>query len=402
VTDQATTTTTATTTKEATMGIGFDLARGAVRAVEQGGRHAQMRQQCADRAAVLGRQLHAQVAVREPDAIIARPRKFPPIDGARLMTLVKMYLCEYVSFPDDASANLAAAWVLHAVARQRDDTGIGPLIWRASPRLLVTSKTRGSGKSTLLDLILILTQSRRGKIPNITPAKFAKVVGKYFETVCLDEAKTILGSGSKSLELQGVLLAGYTPRASYEVSNVSLPLFSAVAWAGKDELITETSGSQIGDLLDRSLTLRLRPPARPMPEIDEQAEDDGETLAALLVAWTDSRRGELIQAARDLAVEDRERALDGANLRAIQISRPLRACGRVAGGGWEDVITDSLEQLTEGAASAQLADAMADMERRAAAWQSAAGASAAGDDEDLDDAPGRIVEQPYDESEDED
>ena len=345
----------------------------------------------------------AEVAVRAPGVIqpttVTRTRPASePIDGALLWLLVRKYLQHYIGFRSEAQATLVTGWLFHAMARDRDDHGMGPLIWRASPRLMVTSADRGSGKSSLLDLIVILTQSRRGKIPKITPARYAQVVGKYHETVALDEAKTIFGAGAKSLELQGILLAGYTRRASYEISGTSYSLFGAVAYAAKDELITDTKGSQIGDLLDRSLTIRLDQPYRPKREIAERAEDDGELLARALVAWTDSVRAELKQAARDISDEDFEAAEAAADRgekmapgkhRAIQISRPLRACARIVGPGAEADMIAALDEITSGAAGTQTADLMAQLRERSAGWG-----------EDVpDDATGRIVTTPGDDDE---
>ena len=108
-----------------------------------------------------------------------------------------------------------------------------------------------------------------------------------------------------------------------------------MAYAGKDELITDTSGA-LGDLLDRTITIRMRQPSMPLPEVDDQAEDEGDMLAEALVKWTDSVRGELRQAAKDIAAEDRENAVEGVNLRSAQIWRPLKAIGRVADGRGED------------------------------------------------------------------
>src|ERR1017187_10443604 len=87
------------------------------------------------------------------------------IDGGVVLGLMRRYLGHYVSFPSEAATAAAVAWIGHAVARDRDDKGIGQLIWRARPRLLVTSQNRGSGQSTLLDLIAILTGARDGKSP---------------------------------------------------------------------------------------------------------------------------------------------------------------------------------------------------------------------------------------------
>jgi hypothetical protein len=322
-------------------------------------------------------------------------RRAEPIDGAELLNFVRGYLARYVAWPSEAALNMTTVWIAHAVARDRDDTGIGPLIWRASPRLLATSKVRGSGKSTLLDLIVILTRSR-GKVPKLTPAKIAEIIGRHYETVVLDEAKTIFGTGSKNLELQGILLAGYTPRSRYEVAGKSLSLFGAVAYAGKDELITEAKGEQIGDLLDRSIIIRMRKPARMMPEAGEQAEDEGDLIAGALVAWTNAVRAELKQAARDIADEEYKASMasdeDGGNMRTPQIWRPLKAVARAAGGHWAEDIDASAEELMEGAAGVEAEDVMAEL-RKLASLRDA-------DPGDLDDEPGVIVTGPGDDEDD--
>ena len=91
-------------------------------------------------------------------------------------------------------------------------------------------------------------------------------------------------------------------------------------------------------------------------------------------------RGELRQAARDIADEDREAAGEGTNLRSAQIWRPLKAIARIAGGDWPEDIDNAEHELTQGAASAETADLMAELERQAQAWGVAA-----------DDEPGVIV-----------
>ena len=311
-------------------------------------RAARMEAQTAPQPAVGAYGSPAQVAVREPSAVISpqRSARRPVIDGSMVLDYTRLYLSRYVAFPSAAALDLTTAWIVHASARDRDDTGIGPLIWRASPRLLVTSKERGSGKSTVLDLITILTRSRNGRMPKVTPRAIACVLGRRHETAILDEAKLILGAGNRSQELQGILLAGYTPRSNYVASKGGkddpIPLFGPVAYAGKDELITDTGG-MLGDLLDRSVIVRMRTSPRHMPEVDEDAEDDGDLLAGALAAWTSEVKGELREAAKALGAADREAGAvtDGTALRAAQICRPLRAVGMVAGGGWAERIDEA-------------------------------------------------------------
>jgi hypothetical protein len=393
------------------------MAERHARNMAEGKRLAAERRASSERGMAMARRMPGTVAVLDGQVVQRRTcgQAPKPIDGALVLGLVRRYLAHYVNFPSESALNTAVAWIAHAVARDRDDKGLGQLIWRASPRLLVTSRNRGSGKSTLLDLIVILTGSRDGKIPKITPRAIAETTGQLFETVVLDEAKTLFGSGAKNLELQGILLAGYTPRTSYRVKGKSIPLFGAVAYAGKDELITSTEGGQIGDLLDRSIKLRFRASATVTHEVDELAEDDGELLASALVAWTDSVRAELRQAARDLATEDREASeatvaagRDAGNLRSFQIWRPLRAIARVADGpdedgaygprkdgtigAWEESVNAAAAELNAGAAAIEAQEALDELQRRAEAW----GASGADEDE-----PGEIVTEDDDYSDDE-
>ena len=331
--------------------------------------------------------------------VMQRQRQQPAgqqIDGAAVLNFTRRYLGHYVSFPSEAALTAAVAWIGHAVARDRDDKGVGQLIWRASPRLLVTSRKRGSGKSTLLDAIVNLTQARDGKMPKITPRAIAETVGQHYDVAVLDEAESIFGQGAKNVELQGCLLAGYTKRTNYRVCGKSIPLFGAVAYAGKDKLITDTKGEQIGDLLDRSMILRFKAPDQAPPEMDEIAEDDADLLASALVAWTDSCRDQLRQAARDIAAEDRDTERAG-DLRSMQIWRPLRAICRVADGltaeelaegkrgPWETAIDEASWELTAGAAGVEAQETLDELGRRAQAW----GAQ---------DEPGEIVTEPgYDE-----
>lgn len=345
---------------------------GALHAARTIGRMAEHHQRPA-RAAGTVAVLDGQVVARQ------RQQQGQPVDGAAVLNFTRRYLSHYIAWPSEAALTAAVAWIGHAVARERDDKGVGQLIWRASPRLLVTSRKRGSGKSTLLDAIVNLTQARDGKMPKITPRAIAETVGQHYDVAVLDEAETIFGQGAKNVELQGCLLAGYTKRTNYRVCGKSIPLFGAVAYAGKDKLITDTKGEQIGDLLDRSIILRFKAPDQAPPEMDEIAEEDADLLASALVAWTDSCRDQLRQAARDIATEDRDTERAG-DLRSMQIWRPLRAICRVADGltaeelaegkrgPWETAIDEASWELTAGAAGVEAQDTLDELTRRAQAW----------------------------------
>lgn len=305
------------------------------------------------------------VAVRDADLAEIVPDDEPEpgqdIDGAELLAHIAGYLGEYVTFPTDAAQVVTTLWVAHAAARDRDDTGLGPLIWRTSPRLLVTAKENKSGKSTLLDLITMLLRIP-GRNSKITARDIAHKLGRKHQAVVLDEAKLLFGAGKASQDLQGVLLNGYTRRAFWSYSrgekSVDIPCYGPVAYAGKTELVTDTSG-QLGDLFDRSITVLLRRPPRPPREVDEMAEDDGEALGEQLEQWTSTRKADLIATARAMAQADyiagqsaAARSSDKADYRSPQIWRPLKACAAVAGGPWPHLFEQARSELLAGVLAA--------------------------------------------------
>jgi len=317
-----------------------------------------------------------------PGAGRAERKRAEPVDGALLWALTRRYLTHYVSFRKPSDADLVTAWIFHACGRKRNDTGMGPLIWNATPRLLIISRKRGSGKSTLLTLISMLTGSISGKSARITPAALAQSIAQAHETVCIDEGRVVFGAGSAHLDLQALLIDGYTPKSTYRVSKTRLSVFGPVAIATKEALITEATKavdgdeSSLGDLLDRCLKVLLTEPDFPLREVGEQAEADAALLCRALVAWTNARCDDLRQAAADIAEEDYQAAVERAErgerkkqgLRAAQIARPLRAAGRVIGPGAEADIAAALEGADEAA------EIMAEL--RARPWAGGDGTSA--------------------------
>lgn len=283
------------------------------------------------------------VAVRDNRAVARAEERAREIITESLRYAERVFT-RHVAFPTPTALDTVLLWLLHANARDRDDTGTGPLIWRASPRLLVTSKERGSGKSTVLDLGAILAGSRAGRLSRVTAPGFAKLMSKYQEAAFLDEAKMIFGTGQKSLDLQGMLLTGYTARAHSMTAHAggSLEkLFGPVALGGKDNLIT-TASDGIQDLLDRCIIIRMRRASRHYPDIDEVAEQAAELAYQGMATWATMMRGQLLEASARL---NREAAESGALsagdvesgiLRATQLWRPLIACADVVGGDWPD------------------------------------------------------------------
>jgi hypothetical protein len=302
-------------------------------------------------AAAYGRSQGA-VALRSAGAATCGNARAAEI-GAETMKYAHRVLTRHVAWPSQSALDTVLLWCFHANARDRDENGTGPLIWRASPRLLLTSSVRGSGKSTGLDLIAMLTGSRFGRLPRVTAPGFAKLMAKFQEPAILDEAKMIFGSGQKSLDLQGMLLAGYTPRThslNARDGGTAEKLFGPVAYAGKDNLIT-TAGDGICDLLDRSLVIRMTRAPRHYPDVDEVAERASELACQGMGTWASMMRAPLMAACKQLEAESMRADLDddeidGGALRAAQIWRPLLAIADCLGDDWPERARTACEQLS--------------------------------------------------------
>jgi hypothetical protein len=313
------------------------------------------------------RSASASVAVMAPSAVIPAaaagiaPRR-AEVDGARLLEQCGLFLLDYASFPSPAAAVACTLWAGHAVARDASRD----LIWRASPRLLLTSAEPGSGKSTVLDLLAILCRSRAGRLGTVTAPGLVQLLGQLREPAFPDEVQSTFGNGRRAEEVRRIINAGYTRRAAALTgrgAKASLTnVFGPVAMAGLDSLITDTNG-RLTDTLARCIIIRMERPARRMPELDERGEDRGDAIAAALAGWTAAIQGELRATAQGLAdaAAAGEDGLEdiGDGGRVAQIWRPLLAIADVAGGMWSAAARDAVWELSAAAGDLEAtADAM--------------------------------------------
>ena len=296
---------------------------------------------------------HTQVATREADVVapttVYAPARRQRPDAAELLRQVLeqigMYLCEYIQFPSRAAVVAVVLWIAHGAARGADKK----LIWRATPRLLLTSAQNGSGKSTLMDLIAVLLLSRVGRMVKVTAAGLAGVLNELGDVGLPDDAQLIFGTtGAAAKDLQGVLLGSYSKKGSWVTgkSTVSVkPVYGPVAYAGKDQLIT-VQREKLTDLLARSVIIRMERPSQYMPQPDDAADDKGEMIGKGLAAVMGALEGELLQAVRELDREARgQQITEGDGGRTAQIFRQLRAVARVAGGNWPAAMDEAAEEL---------------------------------------------------------
>ena len=341
----------------------------AIRASVEESRQAQ-RERLARAAAMRTGPQPAEVAVRTAGAVTARPPGIAPqrpdIDGARLLEQAGLFLLDYASFPSPAAAVACTLWAAHAVARDANRD----LIWRATPRLLLSSAENGSGKSTVLDLLAILTRSRAGRLGTVTAPGLVQLLGQLREPAFPDEVQSTFGNGRRAEEVRRIINAGYTRRAAALTGRGAKAtltnVFGPVAMAGLDSLITDTNG-RMADTLARCIVIRMQRPDRRMPELDERGEDRGDAIAAALAGWTAAVQGELRSAAQDLAdaAARGEDGLDdiGDGGRVAQIWRPLLAIADVAGGMWPTAAREAIWELSAAAGDLDgAADAMAWLE----------------------------------------
>lgn len=291
----------------------------------------------------------AEVAVRDahsPALITDQAREQAARIIAEAMVYQERVITRHVQMRSQADLDTVMLWNVAHNARERTEHGPGQLIWSASARLGLTSSQNQSGKSSLLDLEAMLVGSRFGRIQHITAPGFAKLMSEFQEAACLDEVKLLFGRGEQSRILQGMILAGYTPRVSTfnaRAGGTAENLFGAVAYAAKDDFITAAAGdSSIGDMLSRTIMIHLDRATRFHPEIDEQAEGVAGMAQRGMSAWGWIMAPELRAAARRLSQEAAEAGeqnqadIDNGLLRRVQLYRQLIACADVMGGTWPE------------------------------------------------------------------
>ena len=323
-------------------------ARDAGRVTEQAARVARYQQMGQQKAARMAGEARGEVAVREGSVPAAYARRIPDAPALLRRTLEGMGLLftDYVAFPSRSSVIAVVTWNGQAAARDAE----GESIWRAYPRLLLTSRENGSGKSTVADISRMLLQCRSGRMSKVTPYGLCKVLGVFKEAAIADDAQNTFRSDKAGAELLTIMINGYTPGATWmsgkggdgKVEPAAGPLMVI----GKDALIKERAEA-LADLIARAAVVRMERPDHYMPEFDEEGEARARSLGVTLKAVTGALQGELRQAARELAQENKGRLItDGDGGRTAQIWRPMLALAKVAGPQWYEATLQAMEDLS--------------------------------------------------------
>lgn len=288
-----------------------------------------------------------------------RPRPDAPLLLRATLEHLGLLLTDYVEFPSRSAVVAVVLWLAQAAARDSDRNPI----WRAYPRLLLTSQQNGSGKSTVADIARITLRCRCGRPSKITPYGVAKVFGTFKEAAILDDAQNVFRSSKAGLDLLSIMVNGYTPGATWvsgkddgKVEPASGPMIIV----GKDALITKRA-EDLADLLARSVIVRLERPGVFMDELDDDGAARALAVGEALTAVTGVLQDDLKATASALARELRGKPVTDPNgPRTRQIWRPLLAVARVAGGPWVEAAEEAREELT--AASGDLYSVSAALE----------------------------------------
>jgi Protein of unknown function (DUF3631) len=275
------------------------------------------------------------VAVREPSAIV---RQQPPVDGALVLGYARAFIDRYARMPSEAAADVVALWAMHAHCRE----AAGVLLFESTPRLMLLSAEPGSGKSRVLGLLRMLCGGRYGLLTEPTAWALAHITGPAHEAAFIDEADVLFGRGSRKESVRAVLNSGYARDgviAHMRGKTVEdLATFGPVAMAGLDVMKTAT-GASLEPLFSRSITIRMRKSADPVPQLDRTAREAAAMLHTAMAAWAAQNRDELAGA---IALPDWLANRDG------EVWGPVLAVAAVAAGEWPDRAITAAAELCGG------------------------------------------------------
>jgi hypothetical protein len=263
------------------------------------------------------------IAVRDRGAVV---RQQPPVDGAQVLGYTRQLIDRYARMPSEAAADVVALWAAHTHCRG----GSGGLLFETTPRLALLSSVPGSGKSRILNLTRMLCGGRYGLLTEPTAWALAHILGPSHEAAFIDEADILFGRGARKESVRAVLNAGYQRDgviAHMRGRSVEdLAVFGPVAFAGLDSVRT-TTGASLAPLFTRTITIRMRQAADPVPPLDHSAREAAGLLHAAFGAWAGQNRDRL---------EDLPELPDWLANRDGEVWSPILAVAEAAGGDWPD------------------------------------------------------------------
>lgn len=206
----------------------------------------------------------------------------PATDGAKLLMETRRTLGKFIS-ASDSQLWAITFWVFHTYVLDK---------FRATPRLLLTSKDGGCGKTETLLRIMSLSQNGwRGKgSKEAIKAKFGEADRP---TIVVDEVSQIFGKsgrGGSTHPLAGVLCEGYKRGAtdSFSVNRVAeeISIYAAVALAGRGNAVPD-------DIRSRCIVVKMQQ-GRPAEEYEfEEHDRQFEMLGQAIGQWVKKNAAEI-------------------------------------------------------------------------------------------------------------
>jgi putative DNA primase/helicase len=250
-----------------------------------------------------------------------------PVDGAGLLSAIKMELLKYVILPGGVAESIAA-WIVLTYC---------PDAFRILPLLGIVSPVKRCGKTTLLEILQGLT-NKGLTASNISPAAVFRTIEKYLPTLLVDEADTFL---KDSDELRGVLNSGHTRSGAYvirvEGENHEPVKFST--WGPKAVAMI---GTLPDTLQDRSVvvSLRRKAPGETVSRIDVDFTIECNELRQACRRWADDNMVNLREIKPNIPTTNNDRLTDN--------WMPLLAIADVAGGDWPELMRKSMLGMFDG------------------------------------------------------
>ena len=314
-------------------------------------RAARMEAQAAPQPAVGAFGSPAQVAVREPSAMMyAPPEDEPdePIDGAVVLRAIMVCLGHMGLWPSEEALVAATCFVAQSHARTiRADLGEAFVkfqlpVWQYAPRFFLTSAAGGSGKSWLARLMALLCPDGKSLIEP-TKAALIRIIAKQ-STVVITELDRLLGpTGTKNGAMVAIANAGYEPQHLHSHmkggTEVLIPLMGTMILDGLDVLI-KTPGNGLETLFSRAVIAHVRkgPRGYQPPRLTASVLAEFAMVRDLAAQWM----------AQEVAagIGDYVPVLPaGVGNRAAAIAEPLFAVAQKAGAEWPGLMARAWTRL---------------------------------------------------------
>jgi hypothetical protein len=204
-------------------------------------------------------------------------------NGARYLDLARLFLGNYIRWPDPESLDIAALYV--AATHFVDDDG-DPL-FNAWPRFFLIGR-KGSGKTRAMKVMRGLTRE-----PTIVAWRYTfpgvRDQLHNHKVPVLDELHHAIGGlrGTKNEALLSVILGSYSAEGGSldGIGNANeRQAFGPMILGAQPQIITQTNDG-LTDLFERSFMVTMEKAYENLPEIDDQFAILGENFNNLLDVW---------------------------------------------------------------------------------------------------------------------